>query len=105
VPRFSRLALVCFGVLGASGLYLAWRQVGAFPALPSTRFGRLLLVKTGIVVAIVGLAALSRRAVRRGGDDMGPRLRRSVAGEAFLGVAALGVTAALVTRRPRASAT
>ena len=28
VPRFSRLALVCFAVLGATGIYLAWRQAG-----------------------------------------------------------------------------
>jgi copper transport protein len=100
VPRFSRLALGCFAVLGASGLYLSWRQVGELPALPSTDFGKLLLVKSGIVVVIVGLAFFSRRAVHRGGDDLGRRLRRSVGGEAFLGVAALGVTAVLVNTAP-----
>jgi copper transport protein len=81
-------------------VYLAWRQVGAFTALPATDFGTLLLLKGGIVAAIVALAALSRRAVRRGGDDLGRVLRRSVAGEAFLGVAALGVTATLVNTPP-----
>ncbi|WP_028057838.1 copper resistance CopC/CopD family protein [Candidatus Solirubrobacter pratensis] len=100
VPRFSRLALACFAVLGASGLYLSWRQVGALGALPSTDFGKLLLLKAGIVLAIVGLAALSRRALRRGGDDLARLLRRSVAGEAFLGVAVLGVTATLVNTAP-----
>jgi copper transport protein len=95
VPRFSRLALPCFAVLGASGLYLAWRQVGTFPALPKTDFGKLLLLKSGIVAAIVGLAYLSRRAVARGGG-----VRGSVTGEAFLGVAALGVTATLVNTAP-----
>jgi copper transport protein len=96
VPRFSRFALPCFAVLGVSGLYLAWRQVGTFPALPKTDFGKLLLLKAGIVAAIVGLAYLSRRAVARGGGG----LRTSVAGEAFLGVAALGVTATLVNTAP-----
>jgi copper transport protein len=95
VPRFSRFALPCFAVLGVSGLYLAWRQVGTFPALPKTDFGKLLLLKSGIVAAIVGLAYLSRRAVARRGD-----VRASVAGEAFLGVAALGVTATLVNTAP-----
>jgi copper transport protein len=100
VPRFSRLALPCFAVLGASGLYLAWRQVGTFPALPQTDFGKLLLLKAGIVAAIVGLAYLSRRAVSRRAGDAGRRLRFSVAGEACLGIAALGVTATLVNTTP-----
>ncbi len=100
VPRFSRFALPCFAVLGASGLYLAWRQVGTFPALPKTDFGKLLLLKAGIVAAIVGLAYLSRRAVARGGGDLGRRLRVSVAGEACFGIAALAVTATLVNTAP-----
>ncbi len=95
VPRFSGFALPCFAVLGVSGLYLAWRQVGTFPALPQTDFGKLLLLKSGIVAGIVGLAYLSRRAVARGTS-----VRTSVAGEAFLGVAALGVTATLVNTAP-----
>src|SRR5262249_45971707 len=96
VPRFSRVAFPCFIVLGLSGLYLAWRQVGTFPALPKTDFGKLLLLKSGIVAAIVLLAWFSRRAVPRGFGG----LRASVAGEAFLGVAALGVTATLVNTAP-----
>ena len=64
LPRFSRLALGCFVVLGVTGVYLAWRQSGELAALPATEFGRLLLIKSAIVLVIVGLAALSRRAVR-----------------------------------------
>jgi copper transport protein len=100
VPRFSRFALPCFAVLGATGLYLAWRQVGTFPALPQTDFGKLLLLKAGIVAAIVGLAYLSRRAVAGSRGDLERRLRVSVAGEAFLGIAVLGVTATLVNTAP-----
>lgn len=95
VARFSGLALACFVVLGVTGVYLAWRQSGTPAALPATGFGRLLLVKTGIVLAIVGLAALSRRAVARGGS-----VRRTVLAEAVLGVVVLGVTAALVNAAP-----
>jgi len=95
VARFSPLALGCFVVLGVTGLYLAWRQSGTPAALPATGFGRLLLIKTGIVVVIVGLAALSRRAVARGGS-----VRRTVLAEAALGVVVLGVTAALVNAAP-----
>jgi copper transport protein len=95
VARFSRLALLCFGVLAVSGVYLAYRQSGELGALPHTVFGRLLLVKAGIVAAIVALAYFSRRAVLSGATP-----RRTVAGETFLGVATLAVTAALVNTAP-----
>src|SRR5262245_5917595 len=75
VARFSRLALVCFFVLAVSGVYLAYRQSGELGALPGTVFGRLLLVKAAIVVAIAALAWFSRAAVLRGGTP-----RRTVVG-------------------------
>jgi len=100
IARFSRLALGCFAVLAASGVYLAWRQSGSLPALPATVFGRLLLIKTGAVLAIVALAFRSRRAVGRGGADLLARLRRTIGGEALLAVGVLGVTAALVNTAP-----
>jgi copper transport protein len=93
--RFSRLAVVCFPVLAVTGIYLAYRQSGALGALPGTVFGRLLLVKAAVVAGIAGLAWFSRRAVQRRGSPRG-----TVAGEAFLGVAVLGVTAALVNTAP-----
>jgi len=95
VARFSRLALGCFGVLAVSGVYLAYRQSGELGALPHTVFGRLLLVKAAIVVAIAAIAWFSRQAVLRGATP-----RRTVAGETFLGIATLGVTAVLVNTAP-----
>jgi copper transport protein len=93
--RFSRLAVVCFPVLAVTGVYLAYRQSGALGALPGTVFGRLLLVKAAVVAGIAGLAWFSRRAVQRRVSPRG-----TVFGEAFLGVAVLGVTAALVNTAP-----
>ena len=93
--RFSRVALACFGALGVTGVYLAYRQSGELGALPATVFGRLLLVKTGVVIAILALAYFSRRAVQRRSTP-----RRTVAGEAFLGIAVLGLTAVLVNTAP-----
>ena len=87
-----------FSALAASGVYLAWRQVGTLAALPATGFGQLLLVKSGIVVGIVGLAAVSRTLVRK--PSLIARLRRSVSGESILGVAVLAVTAVLVNAVP-----
>jgi copper transport protein len=95
VARFSRLAVVCWAVLAVSGVYLAYRQSGELGALSHTVFGRLLLVKAAVVAGILALAYFSRRAVLRGGTP-----RRTVVGETFLGIATLGVTAALVNTAP-----
>jgi copper transport protein len=100
LPRFSRVALACFGVLGLTGVYLAWRQSGALAALPSTDFGKLLLAKSALVLLVIGLAALSRKAVARMGGDVARRLRRTVVAEVVLGVIVLGVTATLVNAEP-----
>jgi copper transport protein len=61
VRRFSRVAFGSVLALVATGTYQAWRQVGSWSALTGTRYGQLLLVKIGLVVLMVGIAAISRR--------------------------------------------
>ncbi|OON79303.1 hypothetical protein B1H18_14670 [Streptomyces tsukubensis] len=61
VRRFSRTAFTSVIVLAATGLYQAWRQVGSWSALGSTTYGRLLLIKVGLVAVLVCTAAFSRR--------------------------------------------
>ncbi|GHF42658.1 transport integral membrane protein [Streptomyces mashuensis] len=61
VRRFSRLAFGAVCVLVATGVYQSWRQVGSWDALTGTAYGRLLLLKTALVAAMVGAALLSRR--------------------------------------------
>lgn len=61
VLRFSRLAFWSVVVLAATGLYQSWRQVGSWSALTGTSYGRLLLVKIGLVAVLVGVAWISRR--------------------------------------------
>ncbi|MER7444631.1 copper resistance CopC/CopD family protein [Micromonospora avicenniae] len=110
LPRFSGLAQVCFAVIAATGVYLSWRQVGTWAALGATDFGRLLLGKLAVVLAVVGLAAGARRFVRRRGReplglDAAPatavrRLRSSVVAEILLGVAVVSITAVLVNTAP-----
>jgi copper transport protein len=55
------VALVSVGVLAGTGVYQAWRGVGSWHALTSTAYGRLLLVKVGLVVLMLGAARFSRR--------------------------------------------
>lgn len=65
VPRFSRVALGCIGVLVATGAFQTWRQVGSLEALRSTDYGRILAVKLVLFAAIVVFAAFSREIVLR----------------------------------------
>ncbi|MGW2403547.1 copper resistance CopC/CopD family protein [Streptomyces sp. NPDC001739] len=61
VRRFSRIAFGSVLVLVATGLYQSWRQVGTWTALTGTTYGRLLLLKVGLVAVLVGIAWFSRR--------------------------------------------
>ncbi|WP_031524191.1 copper resistance CopC/CopD family protein [Streptomyces sp. NRRL F-5123] len=56
--RFTRLALAAVGVLIATGTYQAWRLLGSFGALTGTHYGRLLLLKSALVLAVLAVAAL-----------------------------------------------
>lgn len=108
LPRFSGLAQVCFTAIAVTGLYLAWREVGTFGALGGTGYGRLLLVKFGVVLVIVALAARGRRFARRyarGPREAAPagalgRLRLSVAAEIVLGIGVLSLATVLVNTAP-----
>ncbi|WP_042415664.1 copper resistance CopC/CopD family protein [Streptacidiphilus anmyonensis] len=61
VGRFSTLAFWCVAALTATGVYQAWRGLGSWSALTDTTYGRLLLVKIGAVLVILGAAWMSRR--------------------------------------------
>jgi len=120
LATFSRVAFWCVVVLILSGVFASWRQVGfRIRGYTSTSYGHLLLIKLGIIVVLVGLAAVSRSIVRR--HQSAPLdapdsaiaaidertvagLRRSVAGEVVLGIAVLAVTAMLVNAQPARSA-
>jgi copper transport protein len=113
VTRFSTAAFVAVVVLIITGVIQAFRQLESWSDLRDTRYGHLLLIKTGLVVVMVAVGALSRRVVHRqlalrpagaapaGG---GPRmLRQRVLVEIGIGAVVLAVTAALMASNPAAA--
>lgn len=94
--RFSRMAVVAVAVLATTGFYQAWRELGGISALIDTTYGRLLLAKVALLVAVLGLATRSRSLVTRWRDGNEAALRGSVLIE-LAGAAALLVLAVLLS--------
>ncbi|MFL5887334.1 MAG: CopD family protein, partial [Thermoleophilaceae bacterium] len=110
--RFSAVALAAVVLLVATGWIQAFVHVGSWSALVQTGYGRAVLAKIGLTLALVCLGAINRRraipALRRlaRGEETGTRpsrlLARAMAAEVVLVVAVLGVTSALVSYAPPA---
>ncbi|MCY0918322.1 copper resistance protein CopC [Streptomyces sp. H27-G5] len=60
VRRFSKVAFISVLVITITGVYQSWRQLGSWSALTDTSYGRLLLIKVGLVAVLVGIAYVSR---------------------------------------------
>jgi len=116
LPVFSRVALIAIALLALSGTYSAWRGVGTWDALFHTAYGLLVTLKVLLLAAIVAVASLARRIVRRRTvayamtaavlEDDAPskdeqdveRLRRSVFVEALIAFVVLALTGLLVSQ-------
>ncbi|BEL06382.1 copper resistance protein CopC [Actinoplanes sichuanensis] len=111
LARFSTAAAIVLAALVATGTLLGWRILGSWSALVTTDYGRLLLTKIAIAVAVVVVAAWNRWSLL-------PRLRqasrrpertrpivRAVTIEGTLLLAALLVTGFLVDTSPDSTAT
>jgi copper transport protein len=72
LPRYSRLAFTAVVLIATTGVFQSWREVGSWPALVDTVYGRLLLAKMGGFLVLVGLGNLARRWVRRHYLDTNP---------------------------------
>jgi copper transport protein len=60
VRRFSDIAVPAVAALVITGAVLAWIQVRDPAALLATAYGRILIAKVGLVVALLALAAINR---------------------------------------------
>jgi copper transport protein len=105
--RFSELATVSIALVLAAGIYLSVVRLPHLHDLWSTGYGRVLLVKIGLVCAALAWGGFHKLvvapAIERGaGPGLLSRTGRSLVGESLLGVAVLLVAAVLVDSRPPA---
>lgn len=106
--RFSTLALVCVELLLFTGLYHTWAHVDAPSSLTSTQYGQALLVKLGLVAAMMLPAAVNlfvlkpRLATTRpfSGDAVLGLFRRSLSIEFAIGVLVMVVVGRLTSVPP-----
>jgi len=109
VRAFSRLAAWCVGVLVLTGLLQSIRLVGNPGDLLSADHGRYLVLKVGLLAIMLVAARANRRRVQTGAEDGGrpgfePNLmRRAIVIEFVLGMAIIGITAAMVVSPPSTS--
>lgn len=111
IPLFTKVAVPAVALLLLAGLYNTWLQLGGWGALWGTAYGRTLLVKLLLVLAMLALGAVNnfnfgRRVKRDAGGDGGPGrdtgrgFARSLRVEAALGGLVLLATAFLVFTTP-----
>jgi copper transport protein len=94
VQRFSAVAVASVGVLAATGVLSALAELRSVEQLWTTWYGRLLIVKTGLLALLVCIGWLNRYRLVPRGALLG--LRRSVSGELVL-LAGLVVAVAILT--------
>jgi copper transport protein len=103
--RFSRFASALIAIVLGAGIYLSIVRLPQLSDLWTAGYGRVLLVKLGLVALALAWGALhhfiARPALER--DEGGPilsRLPRSLAGESAVGMAILLAAAVLVDSKP-----
>jgi copper transport protein len=65
LPRFSAMALVCWGLLAVTGLYAWWLHVGSWDALRETQYGQSLLIKLIVAAAVLLIATANLLLITR----------------------------------------
>ena len=114
LARFSTVALAMVVLIMATGLIQAYVYVRHLDDLLSTGYGRAVLAKFLLLLAVIGFASYNRRVIvpklqriaELGGSPglPGVLLRRALRGEVALLAVVLGVTAALASYAPPVSA-
>jgi copper transport protein len=109
VRRFSTVAVGSVALLVMTGVIQSLRQVPEWGALTATDYGKLLLIKVGLVAATLAVAAVSTSVLHDRLGHVQPARRAriltwTVTAETALLVVVLAVTSALVATTPAAAA-
>jgi copper transport protein len=114
LSRFSSVALISVGAILVTGLIQAYVYVRRVDALLETGYGRAVLIKFLLLLALIAIGAYNRRRsvprlkrIAAGGEPPGRAgllLRRALRAEVALLVVVLGVTAALASYAPPVTA-
>jgi len=98
VNAFSPTALLCAGLVLATGTLVAWIHLGSIADLWNTSYGRLLLIKLGVLGGVAGAGAYNWRVVKPvlGNDVATRQLRRSATFELCIALVVVAITAVLV---------
>jgi copper resistance protein D len=111
--RFSTLGIASVATLLLTGSINTWYLVGSVPALTESAYGRLLLIKLALFLAMVGIAAfnwsqLTPRLIQNANGAAAQKarwsLRRNAAIEALFGAGVIGIVAVLGTLPPASHA-
>jgi putative copper resistance protein D len=107
--RFSILGIASVGTLLVTGIVNTFYLAGSVPALLHTDYGRLLLIKIALFLAMVAIAAVNRfwltpqlvqQASIAASRDALRKLRRNAAIEVLAGAIVIAIVAALGTMAP-----
>ncbi|MGE3797452.1 MAG: CopD family protein [Thermomicrobiales bacterium] len=104
IPRFSAVALICWGMMALTGAYASWLQVGSVDALRNTDHGRSLTIKLGLVVVVLILAAINllfiTRKLDRGNEISTKKLTWSIGAEVAITVVILLMVGRMTSLQP-----
>ena len=98
IHRFSACSLVAVGLLTLTGLFNSWCLLGSFGLLIESNYGRLLVIKVVLFVAMIGFGAMNLLVWKpRLGEGPVPvrRLWRNVIIEMVLGTGVVGAVGVL----------
>lgn len=98
VQRFSMTAFVAVPLIVATGVAATLKLAGGLDDVTATTWGRLLLAKVMVVIAMVAVGGVSRWMLHHDGAGS---IRRTVAIEAVMGLLIVGLAAGMVGQPPR----
>lgn len=112
LPRFSLLATISLGIIGVTGIYMAWVHLHSLDSLVSTDYGGILAVKLAAALPMVLFGAYHQlrlhkslvvlAAASSSGQEIALKFCRTVKAEAVIGIAVLLAASILTVTSPPA---